>query len=78
MPLGTGNGTLTTSFQKIAEAGTPVTLTCTSAMILANDPAAASGEQSSWSANVPYPTDGTKDVYAKVASGTAPYQRTQS
>ena len=78
MPLGSGNGTLTTTPQKIAEAGEPVTLLCGSAMILANVSGASGGQQVTWPANVPYPTDGTSDVLGSVASGTATFQRMKS
>lgn len=78
MPLGSGNGTLTTTPQKIAEAGEPVTLLCGAAMILANVSDATSGQQVTWPANLPYPTDGTTDVLGSVATGTAAYQRMKS
>lgn len=78
MALGAGNGTLTTTEQKVAESGEPVTLLCTAEMVMMNASGAASGLQWTWPANTPYPTDGTTDVWAKVASGTAPFQRAKS
>lgn len=78
MALGAGNVTLTTSPQKVAEAGEPVTLLCGTAMIMANSAGASSGQQWTWPVNVPYPTDGTLDVYAWLSTGTATMQRAKS
>lgn len=78
MALGSGNGTLTTSYQKVAEAGEPVTLVCGTTMVMANVLSPAGGQEWTWPANVPYPTDGLSDVYAKVAASTAAFQRAKS
>lgn len=78
MPLGAGNGTLTTTEQKVAEAGEPVTLICGTAMIMANKAGSSASDRFTWPANTPYPTDGTTDVYAWVAAGTATFQRAKS
>lgn len=65
------NVTLNTTFQLIATAGTPVDLFCSSAVILANSSTAAAGDQATLPASTIYPTTGDKDIYAKVAAGTA-------
>lgn len=78
MPLGAGSGTLTTSYQKVAEAGEPVTLLCGVAMIMSNSLTASGTTEWTWPANLPYPTDGAIDVFAKVATGTAAFQRAKS
>lgn len=78
MPLGAGSGTLTTTPQKVAEAGEPVTLLCGSPMIMGNTASASGTTAWTWPANLPYPTDGVLDVFAWVASGTAAFQRAKS
>lgn len=78
MALGAGSGTLTTSYQKVAEAGEPVTLVCGTAMVMTLVASPTSAQEFTWPANVPYPTDGMTDVQAKVATGTAAFQRAKS
>lgn len=76
--MGTGTQELTTTLQKVASAGRPVDLMCASPMFFGSTSSASGTDLSVWPANLPYPTTGNKDLYAKVETGTATMYRTES